>query len=123
MPYCRLVLRLTRWKYRCGDCHHDYDLPGADLSFFYGWFLGVSPNLEAVVFDAVTYQGFDEIKAIIGSLADEMWDEHPGLRTSKVLSEVSDRDNRGERYIFTATPGCPVCASVKVATFSDTREP
>ena len=46
------MLRLTQWRCWCGNCHREYDLPGVDLSFFYGWFLGVSPNLDAVILAA-----------------------------------------------------------------------
>jgi hypothetical protein len=35
-----------------------------------------------VVFETVTYQGFDEIRAIIDSLANELADKSPGRRTA-----------------------------------------
>jgi hypothetical protein len=116
------MMRLTRWSYRCGGCHHDYGLPGIDVSFFYGWFLGVSVNLEAVVLDAAGYEGFDEIQAIIDGLADELPNEDPGLRTAKILGQVCDPDQYGDRYTFNATPGCPACASTKVEAFRETEE-
>jgi hypothetical protein len=117
-----VVLRLTRWRYRCRECHHDYDLPGADLSFFYGWFLGISPGAEAVVFDAVSFDGFDELAALVDSLADKRLREGPGRGTAVALTEVCDPDSRGNRYVFTGTPGCPTCTSAKVETFTETLD-
>jgi hypothetical protein len=161
-------VRLVRSNYQCGACGHDYELPGADLSFQYGAFLGVSRNLEAVVFEAVTYPGFAELWSIINSLADDLPDhapeqpplvlpsppadthalqaafesflsayvierpsvvtgtalrEAPATVTAMALSVVADPDSRGDRYVFTGTPGCPACGSTSVADFSDTEEP
>lgn len=123
MPYRRLVVRLTLWRYRCGDCHQDYDLPGADLPFFYGWWLGVSPSLDAVIFDTVAYPGFEQVRALIESVADEQPRDDPGLWMAKVLTEVCDPDRDGNRYVFSGTPGCPNCTSTKVETFTATGHP
>jgi hypothetical protein len=123
VAYRHPVLRLMRLRYRCGSCHQDYDLPGVDLSFFYGWFLGVSPSLDAVVFDTVSYPGFEQVRALIDSVAGELPHEDPGLWTAKVLTEVCDPDRHGNRYVFAGTPGCPACTSTKVETFTGTEQP
>jgi hypothetical protein len=116
-------VRLTRWAYQCGGCRYAYDLPGIDLSFFHGSFLGISANLQAVVFDMFGYRGIEEIQAIVNSLVNELPDKELGLWPAKVLGEVSDPDPFGARYIFEETPGCPNCGSMWVATSEDTRQP
>ena len=123
MPYRRVVLRLMRWKYRCGEGHRDDDLPGADLSFFYGWFLGVSPCADAVAFDTVSFGGFDELKELIGSLGQALPQEDPSRWTARALTEVCDPDTHGDRYVFSGTLGCATCTSMQVESFTDTQEP
>lgn len=113
----------TRWTYRCGGCRYAYDLPGIDLSFLYGSFLGISANLQVVVFDTIGYHGFDKIQAIVNSLVDELPDKEPGLWTAKVLGEVGDPDPLGARYTFEGTPGCPNCGSRWVASVEETWQP
>jgi hypothetical protein len=81
-----------RWKYPCGDCQRDYDLPGADLSIFYGRFLGVSPCADAVAFDTVSFLGFDELQELIDSLDQELPQDDRSRWTSRALTEVCDPD-------------------------------
>jgi hypothetical protein len=123
VPYRRVVIRLMRWNYRCGECHRDYDLPGADLSFFYGWFLGVSPCADAVAFDTVSFLAFDELQELIGSLGQELPQKDPSRWTARALTEVCDPDTRGDRYVFSGTPRCPTCTSMQVKSFTATQQP
>jgi hypothetical protein len=90
---------------------------------FHGSFLGISDNLQAVVFDTFGYHGIDEIEAIVNSLVNELPDKEPGSWRAKVLGEVSDPDPLGARYIFEGTPGCPNCGSKWVAAVEDTWQP
>jgi DNA-directed RNA polymerase subunit RPC12/RpoP len=116
------VLRLKRYTYRCGQCRRHYDLPGADLSFFYGWFLGISRNLETVAFEVIAYPGLDEIEAILDLIAGELGIPRPTDWLGQSLTAVCDPDSQGERFIFARTPGCPNCGSTRVREFFGTEE-
>lgn len=115
-------MRLNRYTYRCGQCERSYVLPKADLSFFYGWFLGVSRNLETVAFEVITYPGLDEIDEILDLIAADLAIRRPDDWLAKSLSAVCDPDSQGDRYIFGETPGCPHCGSTRVAGFRGTDE-
>lgn len=118
-------MHLTAWKYQCGHCGEEYVLPGCDLSFAYGNFLGVSRNGEAAVLEAVGSETFDELRLLI--------DVDPRVRglTSRerisllheALSLVFDPDSRGDDFAFVGSPGCPNCSSRAIASFTETSEP
>jgi hypothetical protein len=58
-------MRCTEWHYRCRSCDHRITLPGADLSFSYVTFLGISPTPEAVFLKAPTNPAYAEIHALV----------------------------------------------------------
>jgi hypothetical protein len=99
-------------------------LPGADLSFFYGWFMGISPSLEAVAFDAIAYPGIRELEQILDSVATELpRDADRRDLMSVALGAVCDPDSRGHRYDFRGRPTCPACRSGRLSFVVDTEVP
>jgi hypothetical protein len=99
-------------------------LPGADLSFAYGTFLGVSRAGHAAVLDAMTDPVFDEVRQRVN--------QDPRLRgvaerekadlLLAVLPVVCDPDDTGNEFVFAGSPGCPRCGSRSVASFTETNE-
>lgn len=113
-----------RWHYQCGDCGHAYDLPGMDLSFSYGTFLGVSRNAEPVILDVLADPAYREVEALVCAdpRVDERGSGELGELTRKIVSQVYDRDSRSARFLFDGVPGCPACGSTQVASFRETQD-
>ena len=115
-------MRLTRWDYICGRCGHAYALPGADLSFAYGTFLGVSPSGETATLDSLGDSVVDDVSVRVGL------DERVGGLSERerrdlvfdVMSAVCDPDAQGQPFVFNGSPGCPQCGSRTVADFVQT---
>jgi hypothetical protein len=117
-------VRLTAWRYRCGQCGAAYELANADLSFSHGTFLAHSISGAVAIFDSVADPVFDEIQ--------EMLDGDPrlgvlsaGERISllhEVLPITFDPDPQGNVFVLNGSPGCRQCGSRSVADFTETRE-
>ncbi|WP_055591193.1 hypothetical protein [Peterkaempfera griseoplana] len=108
-------MRCTERHYHCRSCGHRFTLPGADLSFAYGTFLGVSATPQAAVlhcFDPT----YTEIEALVD---DHRRSAHlppvdAGPLVRSVIGRVFDPDPTGSAFDFTGTHPCPRCASVHV---------
>jgi hypothetical protein len=116
-----------RWRYECGSCRAEYFLPGVDLSFFYGTFLGVSRNAEAVVFDTFEDPIFDQIDRLVEAQLGPATSTGEKMERGDIIREivtlVSDPDSAGSPFVFDGTPGCPACGSTKRARWGETDEP
>jgi hypothetical protein len=107
----------------CARCGREYDLPGADMSFLYGEFLGVSGNAEAVILDTFADSIFDEMLSVALALPPtDSTRSDLGDLVRRTLREVCDRDSHGDPYVFVGVPGCPTCGSTAVASFRETQE-
>ncbi len=88
---------------------------GADLSFPYGYFLGVSINAEAVYLSAVTDHAYAEIQALAAQ--DSRWVGMAPMRAGDVIRTVVGRlfdgDSAGSPFIFTGGMPCPRCAAAE----------
>jgi hypothetical protein len=117
-------MRCTEWHYRCGVCQHRFILPGADLSFHYGTFLGVSPTPEAAFLEAVTDPVYAEIDALVTQNAPTagMIPVDPDRLVRAVVGSVFDPDSMGSPFNFN-TPLCPRCASPQTGLLHETQVP
>jgi hypothetical protein len=94
------------------------------MSFLYGWFLGISPDLEAVAFEAIAYPGIGEVEDILDSIAIELPDAaDPANLLQVALAEVCDEDSHGHRYDFHQPPACPACRSPKLSLVVESELP
>jgi len=115
----------TEWHYRCRSCNHRFALPGADLSFSYGTFLGISPTPEAVFLEAPTDPAYAEIQALVNENA-----RYPGMTglaagqlIRSVIGSVLDPDSNSAPFTFVGTPPCPRCASAQIELLQETETP
>jgi hypothetical protein len=104
-------MQVMTWVYRCGTCGLDYDAPGADHSRSYFTFLGVSRNLESIIFDAFAFGGWTEFVEMLSVLRRRWPAKARSIDGEAVLDEVCDPDSHGDRYVFGGPPGCPACGS------------
>lgn len=109
-------MKCTEWHHRCRSCGHRFILPGADLSFLHGAFLGVSSTPEASLLEAFGDSVYAEIASLV---ADDrrsagLAPGQQGRLVRSVIGQVFDPDSRGSAFDFTGTHPCPQCASVQV---------
>lgn len=105
-------MRLFEYEYECGRCRHRYELPGADLSFVYGTWLGVSVARSAVLVETLDHPVVDELLVLLGPDARDLLPE--------ALRVAVDPDEGGYLYAFSGSPGCPKCGDRGVARFAGT---
>ena len=119
------AMRCTEWHYRCHSCDHRFTLPGADLSFSYGTFLGVSPTPEAAFLDAPSDPAYAEIRALVsgnGRTAG-MTGMIEGQLIRSVVGRVFDPDSDRSLFTFVGTPPCPRCTSAQIDLLHETEIP
>ncbi|WP_052441237.1 hypothetical protein [Streptacidiphilus anmyonensis] len=120
-------MHCTEWHYVCRSCDHRFTLPGADLSFSYGAFLGVSSTPEAVLLDAFADPAYAEIQALVSE--DERTTGLTAVATGQlartVAGSVFDPDSNRSPFTFAGTPPCPRCTSSEIALLraTETRWP
>ena len=120
LPTARLsTVRVERWSYVCGGCGSSYDLPGADLSFSYGTFLGRSVAGEVATFDSFGESVWAEVEDLIRVDSRTRFLDlgEVGQLTQGALSFVCDPAPSGNPYVIDETPGCPTCGSTKIDSF------
>ena len=98
---------------------------GADLSFRYGTFLGVSPTPEAVFLEIPTDPAYAEIQALVSENA-----RNPGTTAMaagqlirSVVGSVFDPDSSSAPFTFAGTPPCPRCTSTQIELPYETKTP
>jgi hypothetical protein len=118
-------MHCTEWHYRCRSCDHRFTLPGADLSFRYGSFLGVSPTPEAVFLDAPASPVYAEVQAVVSEngRTPGMTGMAAGRLIRSVVGSVFDPDSNRSPFTFVGTPPCPRCASAQLALLHETETP
>lgn len=117
-------MRCTEWVYCCHSCTQRFTLPGADLSFFYGSFLGVSSSREGALLSA-----FDPAYSAISALvtADprvkNLAVPEFGELVRKVVGRAFDPNSRGSHFAFHQGQQCPRCASELTVLVHETSTP
>ena len=108
-------MRLQRYRHRCRSCRTEYFLPWADLSFFYGTFLGKSRRGEVAVLDSFSDPIFDEVSMLVGNYLGPQESYERGAVVRQVISAVSDKDSHGDPFVLDGLPGCPKCGKKRTA--------
>jgi hypothetical protein len=118
-------MHCTEWRYRCDACQHRFNLPGADLSFHHGVFLGVSATPEAAFLDAINDPAYAEIHALVTQDArtEGMSPADAGGLVRDVVGSVFDPDGMRSPYDFNGTPPCPRCLSSQIELLHETQAP